>query len=305
MTTIIARNGELVADRRKIIEARLIGTVGVRDEPKIHKLPFCIYGFSGVERDIPRPGDLTKLQLHRRMAVVMGLSYIADCDPLTYEKLLQMEGVRPSHVFHFQQQVGQLRNVAAGQLARELENQNQNMLIMGKFTTVYCTNGGMVVAPNTETLIMGVADRMAAIFLDHNYSYEKLYKAIRHSTSPTGEKIDILKVADLEDLWPPITDPGFIKMAIQMFERSEHYEFKKGILKDEVATHARALIAETIATILTLGKLNKKGQMIFSKVPPVFDWNRDARKHRSVPYKLACQMMKVEPVADKEEEVKP
>jgi hypothetical protein len=145
---------------------------------------------------------------------------------------------------------------------------------------------------------------MASILLDHNYSYDRLYKALRTAGVPTGETYDVLSVEkDLKDLFPPITDANFLVMISQMFRRAEQHEVKTGIATEQQVTEGRAVVAEYVATLLTLGRLNKKnGKFYFNRKGPVYDWDKAARKRYPRTYDMACLLMNVPPITDKKEE---
>lgn len=300
MTTIIARNRELVADRRKIVNFRKIGTVGVRDEPKIYTLPFCHYGLSGFDDSPYISGVMSDFTFKKSIAVIMGLSYLADA-PFDKQCSWAYPDDHVNQFLGFLESIETLRNVLGTQLAIELNEASRGAVAMGPFTTVHFDKKEFLRIPPEDTVVTGAGVKMACVLLDHNFSYEEIYKGIAASGIPTGEKIDLLKVDDLEDLFPPISHYGFLFHMSSMMKRALRREVKEGVIEDERREPILRLFAGTVATLLTFGRY-KDGKMIF-KPNRVFSWNDpEARKRKA--YKVACDIVGIEVDENAQPEVK-
>ena len=70
MTTLIAHNGKLHGDRRKVINYHLHGITGVQEGNKIYKLPFCGYGTTGF--DLAPTGAIPDY-VRRMLCLIFGL----------------------------------------------------------------------------------------------------------------------------------------------------------------------------------------------------------------------------------------
>lgn len=293
MTTIIARNGELVADRRKVVNYRKTGVIGIRDEPKIYKTDFCLYGISGFElsEEIADFG-MPKVLMMRRLATLFALSYVVEGSDDFEKQLLEIPGVTTKHVDDLIGKLKPARNILGGVVARELEEQAMGLVAMGPYNTMHLNNGEFLSMPNKDTVVTGSGAKMACILLDHNYSYDELYPALRAAGIPTGEKYDKLTLEkDLPKLFPPLDDEQFHRMILRLFNKSERHEKKLSMLTDQAAIEARGALAEAIATLMSLGKVNKRGRWVFSK-KPIFDWSSDAAR-RSPHFLKACKMFGV------------
>jgi hypothetical protein len=300
MTTIIARNKELVADRRKIVNYRKLGVIGVRDAPKIHKEPFCLYGIAGFEltEEITDFGMSKELML-RRLAALFALSYYTESS----EKkalLYELPGASKTMIDGMMEAWRGLRNIIGNQVAREFESFSQSLIAMGRFNTLHFINGEFLTMPNTEIALLGSGVKTAAVLLDHGYTYDQLYPALRRAGIPTGETYDKLTVADdLPDLMPPISHPMLLRTIAILMKKSISWEIKEGILTKEGAHAPRRALAENLATFLSLGNTNSSNRWVFSKKPIWFWDTPKLRSHRH--YRLACHIVGIEPEEKKEE----
>jgi hypothetical protein len=293
MTTIIARNGELVADRRKVVNYRKAGVIGIRDEAKIYKTDYCLYGISGFElsEDIADFG-MPKILMMRRLATLCALSYVVEGSDDFEKQLLELPGVTTKDVDDLIGKLKPTRNILGGVVARELNEQAMGLVAMTHYNTMHLNNGEFLSMPNKDTVVTGSGMKMACILLDHNFSYDELYPAMRVAGIPTGEKYDKLTLEkDLPRMVPPLSDEQFHRTIVRLFNKSERREKREGILTAEAAMQARGALAEAIATLMSLGKVNKRGRWTYSK-KPIFDWTSDKAKE-SLFFKKACKMLGV------------
>lgn len=275
MTTIIAKNRELVADRRKIITGRKTGNIGTRDEPKIYKTPYCLYGISGFEikEHIPEISVPTLL-LQQQLAVIFGMSYFVSGGKAVLDMLESQLNVPRKKLISFRKRIKTIRNIIGTQLGRELQKSCQGVLALGQFNTVHINDGQYLITPNNETLLIGSGTLAASILLDHNVPFEKLYPALRSFGIPTGATFDKLTVDDdLLDMFPPLSDWEFISTAVSNILLATKHEIEIGVLKPDQAELAMGSMARDIATLVTWGRRNPKtGKWIFAKNPE-FDWD--------------------------------
>lgn len=303
MTTIIARNKVLVGDRRKMVNYRKLDVVGVRDEPKIYKEPFCLYGLSGFESvEGGMQFGLSKKMLLRRLATLFALSYYSE----SYEKaklLHGLPGASPMMIMDLMNTWGQMRTIMGMQVARELEKHSQSMVAMGLFNTMHFSNGEFLTMTNTDTVLLGAGLRHAAILIDNGYSYDQIYPSLRRAGVPTGETYDKFTVEDdLRDLMPPISHPALARTIATLMRRSIRWEIEKGMLTPEKAVGARRALAENIATMLSLGNTLRGDYWVFSK-KPIWYWDTPKlRKNRH--YQLACHLVGIKPEEEQKEESK-
>lgn len=299
MTTIIARNGELVADRRKVVNFRKTGVIGIRDEAKIYATDYCLYGISGFElsEDIIDFG-MPKILMLRRLATLFALSHVVEGSDDFEKHLLTIPGVTTKDIDDLTNKLKITRNILGGVVARELDEQAMGLVAMGRYNTMHLNNGEFLSMPNNDTVVLGSGAKMACILLDHNFSYHELYPAMRAAGIPTGEKYDKLTLEkDLPRKVPPLSDEQFHKTIVRLFNKSERREKKMGILTEEAAMESRGALAEAIATLMSLGKVSKRGRWLWSK-KPIFNWTTDEARDSEY-FNKACKMLGVK-IAPKE-----
>ena len=291
MTTIIARNGELVADRRKVVNGRRVGIIGVRNEAKIHKLPYCIYGITGFETDESVGIGRGDYFLKSALATLFALSYICEKNKEKDEMLLEKTGwTRPDYT-RFRIQLAEIRNVIGTQLAKELQEAGQGVIAMGLFNTIHIQNGTYLTIPITDTVVGGCGTTEASILLDNGRSYKEIYHMLRTSGAPTGIEFDVLSVEkDLDKLFPPLSDPGFIRTIGVISRMAIKREKAQGDdVREKEVTYA---LVEVMATFLMMGRV-RDGKWRFFK-DPVLKWiSADLIKKHYRVFKIACDTCKV------------
>lgn len=296
MTTIIARNRELVGDRRKLINARKLGVVGVRDEAKIHKTPFCFYGISGWEVDDNLKIGMPKFKMLRRLSVLFTLSYIASDDEEKDRYLLENLGWDKRVYELFKEAMGDMRNLMGNAFAHELNEFGQHLVAMGQYETIHIQGKEFLALPNFDTVILGAGDKMAAVLLDNGLSYDEIYHTLRTHAIPTGIKYDVLNVdRDLPKMIPNFSDSMFIKVMVLLFNKALAREKKQNIIKD--AQHeidARYVMAARMAVFMAMGKI-VRGKWKFNRnIPDVFSF-KDPISFKNKFYREACEMLKIIP----------
>ena len=303
MTTVIARNKVLVADRRKIVNYRKLDVIGVRNEAKIYKEPFCLYGVAGYEATPAINGyGMSRELLLRRLAVLFALSYYTESKEK--RKLLYgLPGASPIMIESMVASWGEMRTIMGMQVARELNEFSQSVVAMGQFNTMHFTDGEFLTMPNTDTVLLGAGARHAVILIDNGYSYDKIYPALRRAGVPTGETYDMFTVEDdLPDLMPPISHPTLVRTIATLMRKAIRWEMKKGMLTPESAIGPRRALAENLATFLSLGNTLRGNYWVFSK-KPIWDWTTpQSKKHRH--YQLACNFVGIKAEKENKEESK-
>lgn len=293
MTTIIARNRELVADRRKVVNYRKAGVVGIRDEPKIYKTPFCLYGISGFEMgEALEDFGMPKLLMMRRLATLFALSYLVEGGDEVEKELLKLPGATDRLVTDLIDNLKSIRNICGVQVAKELDQVEMGIVAMGPFTTLHMASGEFLAMKNIDTVVLGSGVKMTSILLDHNLSYDEIYPALRRSGMPSGEKYDLLSVEhDLPKAYPPISDPQIMRMVARLWRKSELTELKAKTLTPEQMHTARGALAETLATLLSLGRITKRNRWVWSK-KPIFSW-KEPEKRKHIFFTTACKAVGV------------
>lgn len=285
MTTIIAIQGKLVADRRKAVNYFKAGIVGVRDEPKIHKLPFCIYGTTGFELLRNAKDKLVHQAFEKKLAMIFGLTYFCDAAFLKHP-LVKASGAEEKFVSSFRKRAKALRDIIGHQLADEMESGSKGVIAMGLKDTIIASDREFQVFSNQEPLVLGSGKKAAIILLDHGWSFERIYNALRESGCPTGETFDILDTrTELVDSFPPVTDNNFIYGLINAMNTAWNSEsYSKRNPTPEEHQLEKDKLAELIAIFLSFGKL-ENGMMVFSKTP-IFNFTTPEAKE-GVLYQMA------------------
>lgn len=292
MSTIIAHKGQLIADRRKVVDGAHISFVGIRDEAKIHQTDFCLFGLSGFEisSDIPA-FEGTDLKLLRALAVIFGLTYFTQKSYLHGPVAKALE----EHEYHpfvqFRRNVRSLRNILASQLAKELEKDACNVLAVGREHTLMFHEGKYGIYGHQTQAVIGAGRKMAAILLDHGVPYEDIYRRLRWSGLPTGATFDVLKASDLPDLMPPVWDSEFLLTMHTRIKRQMQEEKEEGVLTPELEQVTIENVTKIFATFLTMGRGKDKRSVALR---PTFDFSTpEARKRKA--WKSAVAITRYKP----------
>lgn len=292
MTTIIAKDKCLVADRRVVVNAIKQGIIGVRDAVKIQKLPYCIYGISGFEKSL-EVGGYSPILFSNTIATLCALNYLC-VDNKEREKVI-MEGTGWSRkmFLRFRSKARIAHEAVGKDFATTLMEYRQNLIILTHENILLLQDGIFTRAEHSESVVLGSGAKMAHILLDHNVPYEEIYPALRSCGIPTGAVFDKFCLDDLDkSLVPPLSEPNFTAMISVATSDKIKEALSKGEISEKVATDTYHGMVDLIATLLTIGKVKNK-RWYFSK-KAVADW-RDVEaivKNMEI-ISLACNMMRV------------
>lgn len=296
MTTLIAKDGELFGDRRKVINYLRNGIIGIRNEPKIIKLPFCLYGLSGYDLAAGAPNkDAIQERFEHKLAVICALDYFGS------ELFLK-------HAFHkafknlpnFRSFVGaciRLRNKLGKALAKDLQEQCAHLIMLTHSHTFVIDNASWLQYDNNETLIIGAGKKAAAIFIDHNLPMSELYYALRSQGCPTGPTFDRLSVKeDLGAAFPPICDEDFLQVLTFFSKATFRKELRaEAVSKEEYEENLEGL-AKIVAAFLTMGEL--KDNTFYFSDKPNFDYDSEEAKQSSA-WKAAVAITAYKPAKER------
>lgn len=264
MTTIIAQAGTLTADRRVVVNQGNAGMIGVKDESKITKLPFCLYAIAGYNFNEDRADKINplKAEVHKRLALYFGMSYFLPkhLSKTPFYKLIEENELEESYE-DFVDSIIIIRRLIGDGLASRMSSTGR-ALIAASRTTLITTQNKLTMAHDVgSTHTLGTGSTMASILMNHGLSMEEIYSAVRESGSPTGKTFDHYVIADeLPEYFPPVTDPDFLA-TLFVYGREE-----KGNMSPASKDTRLRMLTEVLATFCSIGEL-VDGHMRFNAVP--------------------------------------
>jgi hypothetical protein len=292
MTTIIAQKKQLVADRRQVVNGVKAGIIGVRDEAKIYKLPYCFYGTSGFVVD-GKIGGYAKSLFDANIAALCALSFLCEKEKQKDAMIMEQTGWSRKDYSAFQNRVSAMRDMIGREFARDLNTHSQKLLIMTHQITMLVTND-FVTAHTDETVVLGSGEEMVHVLLDHGLPYEEVYPALRASGVPTGATFDVLSLEkDLPSLFPPLSHPNLIAIIKVMMNDRINRQVKNGAMKEDTAARVRYVLVEDLVTLVLLGDV-KRNKWYFRK-DPICNWKDIdlVMKHKKL-FQRMCGLVKVE-----------
>lgn len=292
MTTIIAKDKCLIADRRVVVNAIKQGIIGVRDAIKIKKLPYCIYGISGFERS-PEVGGYSTMLFDNSIATLCALNYLCVGKSDRQKVIMEGTGWTEKMYDHFRNKARKVFNAVGKEFATKLFDHGQSVIITTHDNILLFQNGSITIAEHSEIVVMGSGSKTAHILLDHSVPIEEVYSVLRSSGMPTGAVIDKLCLSDLDEkLVPNLRDPYFAAMIANSARSRIKKEISMKILPADMNTKVKYIAVDVIATLLTIGQVKNK-RWYYSK-KAVADW-RDviAIANNGKAIKIACDLMEV------------
>ncbi|BAW19155.1 hypothetical protein [Ralstonia phage RP12] len=276
----------LVADRRKVVNYFKVGMIGLRDEPKITKTPYCLYGTTGFEFSPHEVGANAKTTFEQKLSVICALNFFTE-DRFTKHRMFKT--IKDIRAFaRFRLTCRRIRDLIGHRLSKDMDADGSGLLVMTHENTFVGDGKGWSKYSNQEALIVGSGKKMAAILLDHGVPTEEIYYALRLSGCPTGTTIDTFTVKDdLTDDFPPVCDETFLD-AMHIFAQAQiKKELKDGACTEVEANMVRKSITEMIAAFLSMGKM-KDGKVSFSR-NPMFGFSTPEAK-RTKAWKAAVEI---------------
>lgn len=291
MTTIIAQKKQLVADRRQVVNAVKAGIVGIRNESKIHKLPYCLYGTAGFVIN-EKVGGYSKTLFDANLAALCALTYICEKEKQKDTMFLEQTGWSKKDYTNFQGRIDGMRGVVGLEFARDLTRNSQSIVVMTHYNTMIVSDV-FTTALNDEVVVLGSGMEMTHVLLDHGVPYEEIYPALRSSGIPTGSTFEMLTLEkDLPHLFPPLSDYRLHAIISVMVDNKLRRQVKNNLLQKETEARARYVLVEDLATLSMLGKVKEK-RWYFNK-NAVGNWSdiNTVMKHR-VKLESMCKLVKV------------
>lgn len=270
MTTIIAHNGTLIADRMQLVSYTHHGITSVRDSPKIFKLPHCIYGISGT-MDLSQTGDELHTLIMKRLAVISILRYFTQTH--FYQRLHKKIREKKQNEYHaFTSELRSLLPLLTEEFAQFLNARELSLIALDRHSSYLFVDGFYYVHNNKATLTLGSASKVAIILLNHGLQIEKIYDSIRNMGAPTGVKLDQFSVQDLDNLFPPIDDPAFIAAFLNQVKTSI---LIKTLQDDNGQDQVNSYLDTAIAILAAFGSICeiKDGTVYFNE-NPTYDYTK-------------------------------
>lgn len=256
MTTLIAKNGELYGDRRKVVNSPRNGIVGVRDDAKIYKLPFCLYGMTGW--DYSDGGILSKRAkalFEQKLAVISALDYFTDEQFIKHPlhamlKEMKYHGSFISFCKHF-------RNLIGRYLAKDLSAASSGLILVTRGGTFVADSKGWDICGRSDTIVVGAGSKMAAILLDHNVPIKDIYYALRAANVPSGTIFDKFTIEeDTSGEFPPVFGEPFLSALYKFVGRSMVRESVDNKYDEMQQFENHEKFTMFVAALLSLGKMD-------------------------------------------------
>lgn len=297
MTTIIAQNGKLAADRRKAVNHYKTGIIGVRNESKIVKLPFCLYATMGYDLPSDTVGEenVIKDRVTQQLAVLFALSYF--CGKRFYKTPLYRylkESKIPTAEFSIN--VRSLRLIIGKFVSIEMDEAGRGLLAMDGHTTLFMEHGNFNAYNNKEIITAGSGRKVASILIDKGWKLEDIYKAVRTSGAPTGAEFEVYDTRkEFADEFPPIGSLDFLLMFSALIKSYAKNGVAEKNLTPETANNLLLTLTTVIAGFMSIGKLHN-GKVIFNKKQKLYYYlPQDAD---AIAFKLACTITRYKPIQE-------
>lgn len=252
MTTIIAINQKIYADRRKVVNNTTEGMIGSEHGDKITTTSFCHYATTGFV-----PEGFQAKQIDHTLAAIFVLLHVAHSQSnfrksAAGKMFFEACGLRRIK-FTTNMLIDRLKVYCIDAECSLLAvNDTHHVLVRGKDTAYGLKN---------TCSILGAGSKMAGILLHHREPIESIYEAIRGAGLPTGATVDMKDGATFaSDKIPPITDPYFVGRVT--FELDQ---FISKLNPTDTTDDALPLITDVISVISMLygmGRYNKKKHRI-------------------------------------------
>lgn len=298
MTTLIAMHGELYGDRRKLVNYLKNGIVGVRDENKIRKHPYCLYGVMGFEfaDQIKDKNPVLGKYFEHWLTIIAALDYFTD-DLFTEHRFAKTTSDKEG-LLYFRITCGALRNMVGKYVAKELEAKGSGLIILTRGRGFVADPEGWVSFNHDDPIVVGIGKTMAAILIDHNTPIAEIYHALRISGCPTGTSFDKLTVSDdLHVDFPPVCEDPFLAIMSTLVMSVAMQRLKEEVFTQKGVADCCEDLTMAIATFLTMGKI-KDGKTILSR-KPVFDFKSPASR-RTKAWKIAAAFTEFKPFQENE-----
>lgn len=296
MTTIIAKNRELIADRRQVVNAAATGIIGVRDEGKIHKLPYCLYGMCGFEMTDIGP-RIDPIVFQQSIATICALTAFANdasnSDKRIDQIFLEQSGWTEEQYENFQRHARLMRDIIAEQFSTDLWNHGQGLLIMTHQAVMMLNEGKFAVYSVKEPVVLGSGVTMVQILLDHGISCEEIYPMLRRHGVPTGTTFDVFSLdKDLPFAMPPMSNTTMLVYISIYIRRSLRSSLKSGKITKETRIESLCMLVENIARFMALGKVSRNKWIFNKKSIPEINSVEIIHKNKTLIEK-ACSIAKV------------
>lgn len=253
MTTILMHQSQLIADRRKVVNGHHSGLIGVRDEAKIFQTPYCVYGITGFEFFDALSQD-RQTEISQQIATVFVFDYFAGEAILKSELCESIGPVEFVDFLKFRTRCRQLRDIHGQYLARKLKQEDQQFIAMNREVAHVCRFGAFHTHSVEDQVVLGAGRQTADILLDHGLDYGDIYRTLRVSGVPTGDRYDVLSPQDLPVLFPPVYSETFIELLYVTMEELIDDDVKRELASREEHRATRKHLTEVIAVFLSMCK---------------------------------------------------
>lgn len=299
MTTLIAMHGELFGDRRKLVNYLNSGIVGVRDENKIRKHPYCLYGIMGFEfsDQLTKNNAVLGKYFEHWLTTIAALDYFTD-DIFSEHRFVKTATNR-EELSYFRSTCRALRSMVGKHVAKEMADKGSGLIMLTRGRGFIADSTGWRPFKHSDPIIVGTGKDMATILIDNNIPVAEVYHALRTSGCPTGTKFDKLTVKDdLQFDFPPVCEDHFLAIMVMLV-----LEVAKERLKEEVFTQkgfddCLEDLTMAVATFLTMGKI-KDGKTVLSRKPVTYLF-RSPESRRTKAWKIAAAFTDFKPSQEKE-----
>lgn len=292
MTTIILKDNCLVADRRMLVNAGNANViVGVRDEAKIYKLPYCLYGLSGFEFEIDKDSSMKKM-FDNVVATLCALTYICEENKEKDAMIRNGTGWTKSQLTLVQYRASLMVTLIGEYFAQSLFKTGKHLVIVTKYKTLLFENSKFDTYDTNETIVLGSGKKMTHLLLDKGTPFEEIYHVLRSTGVPTGTKLDKFHLNELPDFFPPIDNVNFYSTIDFYHSTTIKKEFKEGLIPKLTYDRSKCTVVEIIATFISMGKV-KNGRYHFYK-DAISNWDQASLKNKHIKLlESVCKIMQI------------
>lgn len=227
MSTYILHDGVFYADRRKIINFPGNSMIKAEDSSKVKELSWCYLASAGFElSEVATRAILRFVTLFEATdAMVQHLKSFAEDHKLSKE----VDKIA-SEVMAFRKMI----DVAAKDIIGGF-----NFIVVTKKHRYSCTGSpekheDVFYSSNENSEVIGSCASAVRVLLLNGVNVPDIYRILRESKVPTGEKCDSFKVSDLSDEIPPISGPLVFAYAMAVVQDSHSKEQYKEALDSMV-----------------------------------------------------------------------